>query len=153
MLSEIHFYLKGDRYGWLSNFAPYPIVIDGVTWPTSEHFYQASKFVDDPAWSDSIRAVTRPFDAWRMGRHPDHCCRSDWNQIRDEVMQRAVFTKFSQHASLRQRLLETGHAVLVERNPSDHYWGDGGDGSGQNQLGQILMRVRETLREATAKKG
>lgn len=139
----IKFHLKTGEHGWLSNFAPYLIAIDGVQWPTSEHYYQASKFPDDPAWQEEIRRVVRPYDAWRMGRHAQHPVRSDWHLVKDEVMERAVRAKFAQHADLRQRLLETGDALLVEHAPADPYWGDGGDGKGENRLGRLLMQIRQ----------
>ena len=44
------------------------------------------------------------------------------------------------------KLLGTGDARIVEHTANDAYWGDGGDGSGKNMLGLILMRVREALR-------
>ena len=56
------------------------------------------------------------------------------------------WAKFSQHDELRAMLLGTGDAVLIEHTTKDNYWGDGGDGSGKNRLGQILMSVREELR-------
>lgn len=40
----------------------------------------------------------------------------------------------------------TGDAKLVEHTENDDYWGDGGDGSGRNMLGQLLMKVRRKLR-------
>ena len=43
-------------------------------------------------------------------------------------------------------LLGTGEATLVEHTSNDAYWGDGGDGSGKNMLGQILMKIRDELR-------
>ncbi len=58
----------------------------------------------------------------------------------------AVRAKFTQHDELRALLLATGDAKIVEHTVNDSYWGDGGDGSGRNMLGQILMRVREELR-------
>ena len=61
-------------------------------------------------------------------------------------MHEAVLAKFTQHADLREILLGTGDAKIVEHTENDAYWGDGGDGSGKNMLGQILMRVREELR-------
>ena len=59
----------------------------------------------------------------------------------------AVRAKFSQHAELTELLLGTGDAKLVEHTENDSYWGDGGDGRGRNRLGQILMQVREELRQ------
>ena len=63
-------------------------------------------------------------------------------------MLEAVRAKFTQHEDLRAILLGTGNAKLVEHTENDSYWGDGGDGSGKNRLGQILMRVRDELRAA-----
>ena len=62
-------------------------------------------------------------------------------------MRQAVRAKFTQHADLRQLLLDTGDAAIVEHTTNDAYWGDGGDGRGRNVLGQILMSVRQELRE------
>lgn len=62
-------------------------------------------------------------------------------------MHEAVRAKFTQHGELREYLLGTGDARLVEHTESDAYWGDGGDGSGRNRLGEILMQVRSELRE------
>ena len=58
-----------------------------------------------------------------------------------------VEARFRQHDELRALLLATGDATLVEHTEQDDFWGDGGDGSGQNQLGRVLMAVRDALRE------
>ena len=60
----------------------------------------------------------------------------------------AVKAKFKQHPQLKKLLLETGNAILIEKTKQDNFWADGGDGSGQNYLGKILMMVREELKEA-----
>jgi ribA/ribD-fused uncharacterized protein len=62
-------------------------------------------------------------------------------------MEQAVTAKFEQNPALRALLLATGDAPLVEASPRDSYWGAGADGKGQNQLGQILQRVRATLQQ------
>jgi ribA/ribD-fused uncharacterized protein len=61
-------------------------------------------------------------------------------------MREAVRAKFTQHEDLRKILLGTQDALLVEHTPRDSYWGDGGDGSGKNMLGRILMEIRAELR-------
>jgi N-glycosidase YbiA len=61
-------------------------------------------------------------------------------------MYTAVYAKFTQHEELRDRLLATGDAALIEHTRNDRYWGDGGDGTRCNMLGRVLMRVREELR-------
>ena len=67
-------------------------------------------------------------------------------------MRKAVEAKFRQHDDLCRELLRTGRAPLIEHTEEDHYWGDGGDGSGRNMLGQILMDVRSVLAEEAAQK-
>jgi hypothetical protein len=54
--------------------------------------------------------------------------------------------KFLQHPKLKANLLNTANATIVEHSANDSYWADGGDGSGKNMLGILLMRVREELR-------
>lgn len=65
-------------------------------------------------------------------------------------MLEALRAKFSQHSELKELLLSTGDAKLVEHTRSDSYWADGGDGSEKNRLGQLLMQVRQELRQGTS---
>ncbi len=148
MSQAIRFHFKTGEFGFLSNFAHYPITIDGMEWPTSEHYYQASKFINDPAGMEAIRTVIRHhYDAWRMGHSPEHVHRQDLDEVKDDVMLRALRAKFAQNAVVRSALLATDEAILVEHSPKDNYWGDGGDGSGRNRLGQLLMQVRLELQQ------
>jgi len=62
-------------------------------------------------------------------------------------MKDALNAKFTQHDALKRLLLGTGNRQLVEHTSNDDYWGDGGDGSGQNLLGKLLMELRDQLRE------
>ena len=87
-----------------------------------------------------------PMIAARMGRSRKRPLRKEWESAKDSIMHEAVLAKFSQHADLGEILLGTGDAKIVEHTANDAYWGDGGDGSGRNKLGQILMQVREELR-------
>jgi N-glycosidase YbiA len=58
----------------------------------------------------------------------------------------ALRAKFTQHEGLKSKLLATGDARLVEHTKNDSYWADGGDGTGRNRLGELLMKVRAELR-------
>jgi len=82
-----------------------------------------------------------------MGRDRKHPLRKDWEKVKDEIMQQAVLQKFKAHADIREILLATGDELIVENSPIDYYWGCGKDGSGKNRLGEILMAVREILRQ------
>ena len=57
----------------------------------------------------------------------------------------ALYAKFTQHSDLKKRLLGTGDRPLVEHTERDRYWGDGGDGRGENHLGKLLMKLRGEL--------
>lgn len=70
----------------------------------------------------------------------------NWDEIKDQIMEIAVFAKFKQNKKLKDLLLSTGNAELVENSPRDYYWGIGKDGKGKNMLGKILMKVRELLK-------
>jgi ribA/ribD-fused uncharacterized protein len=144
-MNVIHFYSVSGKYGCFSNFSPHRITLKGKTWPTSEHYFQAMKFVGTPD-EEEVRQAKSPMVAARMGRSRKRPLRKDWESIKDTIMYEAVLAKFSQHADLRETLLGTGEAKIVEHTGNDAYWGDGGDGSGKNKLGQILMKVRGELR-------
>ena len=136
--------LRGE-YGCFSNFAPYPITLKGTVWPTSEHYFQAQKFAGTEH-EEAIRLAKSPLVAARMGRSRQRPLRADWDAVKDAVMLAALRAKFTQHADLRETLLATDDALIVEHRARDAYWGDGPDGSGRNMLGLLLMRVRAELR-------
>ena len=144
-MDPIRFYSVSGEHGCFSNFSPHPITLKGKTWPTSEHYFQAQKFAGTPDEED-IRVAKSPMIAARMGRSRKRPLRKEWESAKDSIMHEAVLAKFSQHADLGEILLGTGDAKIVEHTANDAYWGDGGDGSGRNKLGQILMQVREELR-------
>ena len=146
MTEEIKFYSVGQTWGEFSNFAPYPIQANGKTWPTSEHYFQASKFAGTPH-AEKIRKAPSPMKAAELGRTRRVRMRKNWDSMRDNVMLEALRAKFTQHAELRTLLLSTGESRLIEHTENDSYWGDGGDGSGKNRLGKLLMKVRTELRE------
>lgn len=144
--SIIHFYSVSDECGEFSNFAGFPIRLAGRRWPTSEHYFQAQKFAGtDDQHVEAIRRAKSPMIAARMGRDRKKKLRRDWESVKVSVMRQAVTAKFEQHPELADLLRSTGDARLVEHTENDDYWGDGGDGSGRNMLGRILMEVRQQL--------
>lgn len=96
----INFYSVSDPYGEFSNFAAFPIRLDGKTWPTTEHYFQAMKFLDEKHQSE-IRTENSPMKAARMGRSRKRPLRKDWESVKDAVMEKAVLAKFTQHEELR----------------------------------------------------
>jgi ribA/ribD-fused uncharacterized protein len=144
-MTTINFYSARDEYGCFSNFSRHPIFLDGKRWPTSEHYFQAQKFAGTGR-EEEIRLAKTPMEAANLGRSRRHPMRRDWEAVKEAVMYAALRAKFTQHDDLKAILLGTGDATLVEHTSNDSYWGDGGDGSGRNRLGQLLMRLREELR-------
>ena len=63
------------------------------------------------------------------------------------IMETVLHSKFVNNADRRARdfLLSTGTRELVEHTTRDNLWGDGGDGTGANLLGQTLMKIRSML--------
>jgi len=147
-MDPIHFYSVSAPYGEFSNFAPFPIRLGGTTWPTSEHYFQAQKF-EDADYREKIRTTKSPMIAARLGRSRKVKLRRDWESVKVRVMRDAVRAKFAQHEELCALLSATGDAKIVEHTTNDSYWGDGGDGSGQNMLGRILMEIRAELRRTS----
>lgn len=144
-MNTIKFYRINEPYGGFSNFSPHPFELKGVIWPTSEHYFQAQKFAGTEH-EEAIRRTKSPMIAARMGRDRKRPLRKNWEQVKEQVMREALAAKFEQHPELRQELIETGDARLIEHTINDRYWGDGGDGTGKNRLGQLLMELRTALR-------
>ena len=146
-LETIKFYSVTDKFGEFSNFAPYPIKLKAKLWPTSEHYFQAQKF-KGTAHENKIRKARTPMLAAQLGRTRKVKLRPDWEKVKDAIMYDAVKAKFNQHQDLKNLLLSTGTAKIIEHTDKDDYWGDGGNGKGKNKLGKILMKIREELMQS-----
>jgi ribA/ribD-fused uncharacterized protein len=130
----------GD-FRWLSNFHVCPIVYGGITYPSTEHAYQAAK-TEDRAIKLSFLDKT-PARARKMGQELP--LPPDWEALKLKVMHDVNFLKYDQNEALRELLRLTGDAILVEENYwNDRFWGIC-RGTGENHLGRILMRVRENM--------
>jgi ribA/ribD-fused uncharacterized protein len=145
----INFYRVSDPYGCFSNFSLHPFDKNGIIWPTSEHYFQAQKFAGT-AHEEALRLAPTPKELVKMGRDRSRPLRKDWDQVKDDIMYDALMAKFTAHPELREILLATGDAQLVEHTDKDNYWADGGDGTGKNMLGILLMRLRDHFRKELA---
>jgi ribA/ribD-fused uncharacterized protein len=102
--TTILFYRVSEVHGEFSNFSPHPIELEGRTWPTSEHHFQAQKFVGADH-AEAIRQAKSPMVAARMGRSRQRPLRTDWEAVKDDVMRAALRSKFTQHPALRSLCL------------------------------------------------
>lgn len=151
-MTEIRFYgSEYPAYRFLSNFYMAPFELDGKIWPSTEHYYQAMK-ATDPAVQEQIRTLEKAYEAKQAGGKRGivkNCYRSDWDQAKNDVMRKCLRAKFAQ-PTLRQKLLDTGDAKLIEASPSDYYWGEGAAQTGDNWLGVLLVELREELKKPQA---
>lgn len=164
----IRFYSPDKEYGEFSNFYKVEILYNGKRYSTSEHAFQAAKFDYDGApainaeYIEVIRNEPSPAKIFFLGRqkkiggfqwhvklsetiekYKEAKIRPDWDKQKYNIMKEIVRAKVSQHIKLQEHLLRTKDAYLVEHTSRDRYWGDGGNGSGQNNLGKILMELRQ----------
>jgi len=132
------------KHKYLSNFTAVPVTLDGETYTSVEHAYQAAKTLDLTQRAD-IKKQKLAKDVKRFGKTVDK--RKDWDDVKVEIMHNLLREKFSQDL-FNDALLSTRNAELVEANYwNDTFWGVY-NGKGQNVLGRLLMDVREEVRSA-----
>jgi len=129
---------------FLNNFFESPFTADGKTYSTVEHYYQCQKFLD-PEIQEKVRSASDADSAKKLAHEFE--AREDWDSLKDQVMVEALRHKFEQNKNLREKLINTGDATLVEDSPRDPYWGGALPGS-ENKLGLMLMDLRSKLKEA-----
>lgn len=131
------------KYRFLSNFYDFPIEVNGILYPTSEHAYQAQKTLS-LSERNHIAKLKTPGLAKRYGQKVT--LRPHWDTVRIPVMFNILQIKFADE-KLSSKLLNTNDAVLVEENAwGNRFWGavyEKNDWCGQNHLGVLLMHIRQ----------
>ncbi len=136
-----------------------PFELDGIKYPTAEHYMMAEKarlFKDKSALA-KIVAATHPGEAKKLGRQVTGFKQEIWLEHRLAIVVRGNLGKFSQNPALQEFLLNTKERILVEASPRDRIWGIGlGENNpdalnpyqwrGENLLGFALMEVRNQLK-------
>ncbi len=136
-----------EEFNFLSNAFPEKIIIqlDGIIFDNVETAYQAAK-VTDPVLRKKISRMSPP-EAKGFVTHPTTPC---WNNVKHKVMFDLLWQKFYGNDDLKQKLLDTGDREIVKLNSSgDIYWGVckvDDEYIGENNIGEILMQIREKLR-------
>jgi len=131
------------HYGFLSNFHMAPVELGHIEYPSSEHAFQAAKTTDIKLRKKIAQQPTS-WEAKYFGRNIK--LREDWEERKIAIMHVILRAKFTQHKDLKQKLLDTGDAELIEGNIwKDYFWGVCA-GRGENNLGKLLMRLRAELR-------
>ena len=160
-MNKIEQFTKKDGTWFLSNMYPTNIEFDGLTYQTAEACFQAQKFkpeeriaftnldAGDDKRDDALGRIAKKLGGKKGLRCLTQTEQAIWNSKRIPVMEEIVRQKFIQNPELKEKLLATGNAELVEgRNfMTDYFWGKKlSTGEGENHLGIILMKVREELK-------
>lgn len=151
--SKITYDDKGRIKNWFSNMLPLdePFIYDGIAYRTSENFYQAMKLPKDRNDLRAEIAALNPYKAKLAIRDKEkYLWRSDWNkELSLKVMKYILEKKFTYGTMWADKLLATGDEEIVEYNNwNDIFWGwDINKKTGENNLGKILMKIRESLFE------
>ncbi|WP_461534873.1 NADAR domain-containing protein [Spongorhabdus nitratireducens] len=154
----VQFYNKDEKYYELTNFYDCgSLTIDGIAWPSTEHYFQACKFAPgSPEWnhirtrknSSEVFHFIHPYKD-KSQSIPLNVTREQWDGgAKDRVMLKALRAKAQQNPQFRKTLLSTANKPLFETSPYDGYWGvkyNRGD-HGKNVLGAMLMQVRDEIR-------
>ena len=146
-LNTVEFYNRDEPFYEFTNFfACNSLNMDGISYPTSEHYFQSQEFVGTPYMRhiSSMSNARESFDFSRSSRGT-RWLRPDWGEVKERVMYRVLREKFIQNPELAYMLVSTCNAQIFEHTSNDSYWGDGGDGTGKNRLGILLMKLRDEL--------
>lgn len=157
-MSTIQFYSGlHNGYEGFSNFAhaPFQATEYGQTvhFPTVEHYfhYQKAKLFGDDSAKQAILNANDPLQAKRIGRTIQNFDPFVWDKVAEKHIANGMYLKFTQNSELKQKLIDTKDATLLEANPYDSKYGVGKDGQGRNLTGKCLMRVRDLIVKEQAK--
>lgn len=148
--TEIKFYRANEKpYGVFSNLFRRGIVFEERHYPTAEHAYQAGKARKEEVREWILSAPSPSLVA--MAAHGLYVwdIAPNWSKTKFDRMRDVLRAKFLQHEDLREILISTGNARLVEvgtvDNEVNRVWGEV-NGKGKNMLGVLLMEVRDEIR-------
>ncbi len=133
---------------FLSNFYEAPFEINGVKYKTVEHYFQSEKATGSKDKEKIIIAKT-PADAKRLGKQIE--LRSDWDEVKDQVMFDGILNKFLQNKDIAEKLIKLEGEIVEYNKWHDNYWGFCLCKRCQrkkklNKVGKILMEVRNLLK-------
>ena len=145
----VRIHKRVEEWGIFSNFGHTPIVLDDVTFDTSERLFQLMKFKDEEA----VKAVYNAINPKMTTKHWEKTHRrEDWGKMIIDAMKFCLTKKYEQSEVFRQELERSKGKFIVEdqtgftkKNPDA--WGvklQGNNFVGPSLLGRLLMELRET---------
>jgi ribA/ribD-fused uncharacterized protein len=134
-----------DIYAYLSPFSAHQINIWGETFATVEHAYQAHRFKDSPE-REAVKNAKSPLQAWlkaqEFKKNPEVFIDRSRVELA-EIVEELFKVKHAQHEEIRKILEMTKGRGILKIFGKDSYWGTGEDGTGENMMGKIWMKIRD----------
>jgi ribA/ribD-fused uncharacterized protein len=155
--SDAIYFSRRDSDELLGSHVEKSFLLEETLWPSVEHYLQAMQY-ESTDEQERVRSLASPEAAyneskvrwlnmrWLKNRWFNKK-RENWTDLRRVYLTRAVYTQCMTHEEVANRLLATGDKKLVENDQYDYYWGCGRDRRGTNMYGQVLMSVRDKLRD------
>jgi ribA/ribD-fused uncharacterized protein len=134
------------RFMDLSAFSAHEVEVDGITFKTVEHGYHALR-IKPGAERDAVIRQRSPMDAWREGqkyKNDPELIVEGYDKF--AIMEKLCRAKLAQHEDVKAVLLATEDRELLKVYDTDYYWGTGQDGSGENMMGKLWMKLRAELK-------
>jgi ribA/ribD-fused uncharacterized protein len=132
----------------LDNFSAHIVEIWGRKFQTSEHAYQWKKYSEShPDIAEEILKATSPNQAKKIADAHKKDSTSKFHEIKISIMEEILKAKANQHEKVVRTLKETGSREIIENSPTDSFWGIGPEKNGQNMLGKLWMKIRDSLPE------
>lgn len=154
----ICFHNPYEENGYLSNWYPVQFSVNGIDFSSMEQFmmYRKAQCFQDKKIAGKILQTEDVAQIKKLGRDVKGYDENFWNGVRQIVVYEGLLAKFSQNHDLKEKLIGTDNAILVECAVKDQIWGIGlsmkdenrynrSKWRGQNLLGYALMMVREQL--------
>ncbi len=130
----------------LDNFSAHSVNLWGIQFPTSEHAYQWKKYsVAEPELAKQILEAKSPYAVKKISDNNKDKVSAAFHENKLAVMEEILLAKMDQHEDVRVKLMKTGTRTIIENSPVDGFWGIE-DGSGENHLGKIWMKIRDSLK-------
>ena len=137
----VNFYTP--KFYVFDNFSAHAIELNGKLYPTAEAAYQAAQCTN-PKGKEAIRSARSPKQAKVLANEVYKAAKDpDWESKKVEMMEKILRAKLAQHPEVADALKQSGDEDIIENSPVDYFWGAGADGSGQNMLGKLWMKLRD----------
>ena len=141
--TEDSIYFFTPAYYALDNFSAFTVSIWDETFQTSEHAYQWKKFQNsNPEIAQQILKAKSPSEVKQISDSHKDSVDVNFRKNKLEIMNEILRAKYDQHEIVRDLLQKTGDKLIIENSPMDDFWGIGHEGTGQNMLGKLWMKIR-----------